>query len=197
MRDAIVRVGTLDVAGLILSTEVMRIFYGVPENQLDLTSFWAHVLWTACYSRLLAMGGGVNTPAELWVGGLLHDMGKLLVVRQAPVEYGEIITRAAAGMPLLEAETERLGFTHAQAGAALLERWRLPAVLVECASGHHEEYADLATPQAVVAAANALANAEMDADTLPGMTAAEGEGMRGKAERLYESYRRRFAEYVG
>ncbi len=196
VREAVVRVGTLEVAALVLATEVMRIFYGIPEGRFSMQSFWAHSLQTACLSRVLARSASVPSPEPLWVCGLLHDIGRLLLARQVPLEYGEVLDRVEAGTPLVDAEQAILGFTHAQVGAALLRAWRLPEVLAQCAAQHHEPYTALTAAESVVAAANDLANGQEPSDGLPGLTAAATEQALGEAAQLYARYKKLFAEYL-
>lgn len=120
VREAIVKVGTIEVAGLVLSTEIIRIFYGIPERRFNMQSFWEHCLQTACFSCLLSKFSPIAYPAPLWMCGLLHDIGKLLLVRHLPIEYGEVLNRNEDGVSILEAEMGILGTTHAEVGGSLL-----------------------------------------------------------------------------
>ncbi|MDZ7752945.1 MAG: HDOD domain-containing protein [Gammaproteobacteria bacterium] len=195
VREAVVRVGTLDVAGLVLSTEVVRIFRGISERAFSMETFWDHSLLTACYANALMRPGLQQKAAPIWVCGLLHDIGKLCLVRQAPNAYRTVLDRVEAGTPLLEAENEILGVTHAKIGGVLLQEWRLPAVLAACAEGHHAGYDGLDSPSSVVAAANEVANQEKEVKDLPGRTEAEAEQVTAGARRLYDGYRQLFSEY--
>ena len=86
IRDAVVRVGILDLVGMVTASEVARIFYGIPGRLFSMHAFWEHSLMTACFSRVLSRCGPVSHLAPLWICGLLHDVGKLLLVRERPVE---------------------------------------------------------------------------------------------------------------
>lgn len=196
VQEAVVRAGTLDVAALVLAIEVMRIFRGVPEARFSLRSFWEHSLWTACYSQTLGSAGTQRQAAPLWLCGLLHDIGRLLLARQAPEEYGALLEAVEAGQPLLTTERTLLGATHAAVGAQLLSKWRLPAVLVACAARHHDEYASLDAPWSIVAAANDLANNEGEAIDLPELTAEKAEEVKTEARARYAGFRQLFSEYL-
>ncbi len=193
VRDAIVRMGTVDVAALVLASEVMRIFRGIPEGRFSMSVFWEHSLWTACYSEALASARPTRAAAPLWLCGLLHDIGTLLLARQASAAYATVLERVDAEVPLLEAERETLGFTHAQLGAELLRSWRLPAVLGECAARHHEPYASLDEPSAIVAAANALAKDAGEDNGLPGLSAERMRQVSTAAKERFAGYRELFA----
>ncbi len=196
VRDAVLRVGTLDVAALLLSTEVVNLFKGIPEGQLTLRSFWEHSLQTACYSRVLCQGKPVGPKALLWVCGLLHDVGKLLLLRHVPADFVTVCAQVDAGTSVLEAEAQCWGINHAQVGVQLLRNWQLPEVIAACAAAHHEPYTSLDTPETIVAAANALANSGNEVEGLPGMTDTEFEQTLTEADQLYQRYWQLFAEYL-
>jgi len=194
VRDAIVRVGTMDVAALGLASEVMRIFRGIPKGRFSMTVFWQHSLWTACYSEALAPSASQRQSAPVWLCGLIHDVGKLLLARNAPTEYAEVLDRVGKDGVLLDVERDMLGFTHAQAGAELLKAWRLPPVLVECTARHHEPYVALDTPWAIVAAANDLANEDGDLAGLEGVTPESMQRVETEARQRHADFCQLFAE---
>jgi HD-like signal output (HDOD) protein/CheY-like chemotaxis protein len=75
---------------------------------------------------------------DAFTAGLLHDIGKLILAMSLPAEFAEVIRQAARGdRPLYEIERERLGVTHAEAGAYLLGVWGLPFPIVEAVAFHH------------------------------------------------------------
>jgi HD-like signal output (HDOD) protein/CheY-like chemotaxis protein len=88
-----------------------------------------------------AMSDSVDTESgEAFAAGLLHDVGKLIFAMAMPDRYADVLREAhASGRPLYEVEKERLGATHAEAGAYLLALWGLPIPIVEAIAAHHEE----------------------------------------------------------
>lgn len=77
---------------------------------------------------------------EAFAAGLLHDVGKLVFATAMPDRYTEVLREAHTSLrPLDEIEKERLGATHAEAGAYLLALWGLPVPIVEAIAAHHEE----------------------------------------------------------
>ncbi|MDQ6965153.1 MAG: HDOD domain-containing protein [Mariprofundales bacterium] len=70
--------------------------------------------------------------------GLLHDIGKLIIIQQQPDEELERLrVRIACGMPELQAERDQLGFTHIDAGMMLALHWQLPHSIHQMVRMHH------------------------------------------------------------
>lgn len=189
VREAVIRIGTIDLWALFMATETAHVFFGVSSKHYDLHAAWRHSLFTAAVALLLSGERGVGTPAELFLAGLLHDIGRLLMVKQAPVEYGDVIERVEAGAGKLEAEIELFGFDHAEVGARLLESWALPTALVECVGQHHAPCNALSTAPEIVAAANLVTHYQQNTPGEPLPEELDLEPLLEKAEQRYEQYR--------
>lgn len=124
---------------------------------VDYRELWRHCVATGAVARLLAQSAGLGDAEAAFTRGLLHDVGKFVMILRFPRQYGEaIFDRRQSGRPLVDIERERFGFDHAEAGAALALHWHFPAELVGAIGGHHEPVpADPAV--AVIALADALA----------------------------------------
>ncbi|MCW8907281.1 MAG: HDOD domain-containing protein [Sedimenticola sp.] len=136
--DAILRVGPFDLWALLISTEVKSLFFGISPELIDMNSFWRHSLFTACACRKLAEARGLASPGDLFIAGLIHDIGKLLLLQQMPVEYSEIVHQHTFGDELCSLEEERLGINHAILGGRLLDSWSFPRKLVNLTITHHK-----------------------------------------------------------
>ena len=107
--------------------------------RLEEGEFWEHSVLTALGSRDLANKLRYKNPEEAFVGGLLHDIGKLVLDRHVLKNRGiieDIINKE--GVPLTEAEREVLGINHANVGRRMAEKWNFPPVLSEVINFHHE-----------------------------------------------------------
>ncbi|PIU67731.1 MAG: hypothetical protein COS84_03825 [Armatimonadetes bacterium CG07_land_8_20_14_0_80_40_9] len=107
--------------------------------RLEEGRFWEHSVLTALGSRDLANKLRYKNPEEAFVGGLLHDIGKLVLDRHVLKNRGiieDIINKE--GVPLTEAEREVLGINHANVGRRMAEKWNFPPVLSEVINFHHE-----------------------------------------------------------
>jgi HD-like signal output (HDOD) protein len=75
---------------------------------------------------------------RLFLGGLLHDIGRLAMYLKLPAESSAILERCAQNAEFeAKVETEIIGFDHAELGGALLEWWKLPASLADMVRYHH------------------------------------------------------------
>ncbi|MEH6626929.1 MAG: HDOD domain-containing protein [Motiliproteus sp.] len=97
---------------------------------------------------------------QSFVGGLLHDLGVLVLASQDPQSYRKIMVASAQkNTPLFLVEKRMLGVFHGEVGAFLLAQWKLPAPIVEAVLLHHTPQlsaGDSFSPLAAVHIADAL-----------------------------------------
>jgi putative nucleotidyltransferase with HDIG domain len=130
--------------------------YGMKPGEL-----WTHSLSCAEHARQIAAKVGYAEPDEAFTAGLLHDIGKIVLNQHAlPEIYRANNLCMGQQIPVHEAETQVLGFSHAEIGAKLAERWNLPPVLCEAIGGHHERIPSEAKLPSIVTIANAMASGD-------------------------------------
>lgn len=126
---AIVVLGFQSVKDLGLSAAVVETFG--EEGYLrffDPNKFWLHSIAVAAGCKILSREGKFKVAGEIFVTGLLHDIGVLVLSHQIPDEYEKVIEDIRTRkLQAYDAELEHLGFTHADVGGWLLEKWNLPA----------------------------------------------------------------------
>jgi putative nucleotidyltransferase with HDIG domain len=83
------------------------------------------------------MTGHQGSSETAFLGGLLHDVGKIALDRCFPEEYGPVVEAVAQGRVGLEVEQELLGLTHAEVGGLLAAQWNFPDELVQMIRHHH------------------------------------------------------------
>lgn len=155
-------VGTRELVNIVTAISAVRSFSGISAHLINMDSFWRHSLYCGLVARHLAKRRNVLHPDRLFVGGLLHDIGNLIIVHQQPEIAAELLLLADKDEDVLaDAEMETLGFTHGDVGAVLLGEWRLSMELQRAVRHHH---ADVPDPTAAIEAglirlANQLANA--------------------------------------
>ncbi|MCK5091865.1 MAG: HDOD domain-containing protein [Gammaproteobacteria bacterium] len=136
---AITIIGTRDLRDLVLATTVTRTFSGMDNDLIDMEKYWRHNLYCAVAGRILAQQRHVKNTERLFVAGLLHDIGSLVMYQTIPELSNEALQRTQSdGTPLYIAEKEIIGFSHGDVGAALLQKWKLPDSLIETVKYHHE-----------------------------------------------------------
>jgi HD-like signal output (HDOD) protein len=136
VEEAIIRVLGLNmVKSLALGISVARVFNLEKCPVFDLPGYWYKALAAGQLARSLALllpAARRPDAAALYLGGLFHNLGTLLLVHVMGEAYAGVLQVAAqepAGRRL-DIERERLGLDHRQAGAWLAERWHLPPVIV-------------------------------------------------------------------
>jgi HD-like signal output (HDOD) protein len=134
---AITMLGMNTVKNMALSTAIIRTVAGAKKSRaLPTTKFWAHSIGTGVSAKLLgeAAGFAVMEREELFLSGLLHDLGKV----PFGDEYSEVLDIARHEQaPLHEVEAAMLGIDHQEVGLLIAEKWRLNTGISQCIAGHH------------------------------------------------------------
>ena len=132
------------VAGLAMAAYLQGLIRLPKTMQINpwLKGIKKHLLATAQLSELISRetGRGVS-PATAFTSGFLHDIGKL-VFSVIDIDIAvEVFDRINGnGLKLHEAEQEILQMDHADAGASLAERWRMPEVILDVIRHHHDPF---------------------------------------------------------
>ncbi len=155
--------GTRELVNLVTAVSAVRTFSGISAQLINMDSFWRHSLHCGLLARQLARQTDVLHPDRLFVCGLLHDLGILLMVHQIPDVVAELLLLAQDDEEALtDAEFANLGFTHADVGAVLLGEWNLSDELQQAVRGHHNwraRPAQAGPETALVRLANSIATA--------------------------------------
>jgi putative nucleotidyltransferase with HDIG domain len=110
----------------------------LPGYGMDAGRLWQHSAAVAILGRHLAEELGFKAPDLIFTAGLLHDVGKLAISAFLAEAIDEVRDRVGRGKrTLVAAEKEVLGVDHAEVGALLARRWRLPDPIVEVVRWHH------------------------------------------------------------
>lgn len=126
VRDAALAVGVLSTLPIPPNAEA---------GGLDFEGFWTHGVAVAVATERLAAAcpQAKVTPADAFLPGLLHDVGKLALQVAIPEAYVRVAQAARRhGLPIADAELRVLGLDHQTAGRRLAMQWDLPTQLVDC-----------------------------------------------------------------
>jgi putative nucleotidyltransferase with HDIG domain len=143
VKQAIVILGLEAIKSLVISASVFDMFS--KNSKLDiiyLERFWRHSLSVALMSKIICRKKKLPSlqEAELtFSAGLLHDIGKLIIISHLPREHEKIaqLLESDRRCPEYHAENEILGFTHADIGSYLGAKWNLPESICKAILSHH------------------------------------------------------------
>ena len=165
LREAVSLIGAETVRSLTLSIHVFSQFDRHSSAAAHLSALWDHSVAVASLAQRIAHleTGSKSMAEECFTAGLLHDVGKILLIAEMPVEYRQVI----AGMDtnthsIRAAELEFVGCPHEQVGAYLMSVWGLPPSIVRAVQFHHtpsETAPAMFSTLTVVHCADALASA--------------------------------------
>lgn len=150
LSQAISMIGTRELHTIALATSAALAFRNISSRLIDMESFWQHSVRAALAARAFATAGGRRDREQVFMAGLLHDVGQLVIYHQLPQHATAILQAVKGGESQDLVEQELLGFTHADVGAALLERWNLPVTLTDPVRQHHDVELGLELPRATV-----------------------------------------------
>lgn len=135
--QAITLIGTEIVRALVLSVHVFSQLKDSTTS--DCTTLWEHGLAVSCLSQRLAIHEKCtkNVVDECFTAGILHEIGKLVLMAEMPGQYAKILAQVTERPgSLAVAERDRFGCTHAELGAYLMSIWGLPHPLIHAVAYH-------------------------------------------------------------
>jgi len=131
---AVVVLGLNVVKGLTLCATAFDMM-----KDAGMTQLWRHSLGVAMMAQILGTRLQIRNPEEVFVAGLLHDIGKVvLYMKWADVATQLRETVRTTDRPMLEVEQDVLQLSHADVGGYLAEAWHLPTALREPILYHHQ-----------------------------------------------------------
>jgi putative nucleotidyltransferase with HDIG domain len=132
-------VGEIDLRNLLLATSVVCSMSSLTYKGIDLKVFWLHSLRCGIGARLIAKNVGGCDAEILFLAGILHDLG-ILVIYQHDETLANAVWRHMETNHQLrdQAEREMFGFDHAEVGALLVEAWGLAEQLRILVGSHHQ-----------------------------------------------------------
>ncbi len=158
---AIAIIGSAELYNLVVAVKAVRCFSRIPADLVNIDSFWQHSLYTGLIAKDLAKKCKILHPERLFVAGLLHDIGSLVLFNALPDASKELLEIIEGDeIVLAEKERENFGYSHADVGRELMSIWHLPKTLQEAISNHHDPSAaeSACIEAAIVHLSDALAN---------------------------------------
>ena len=124
---AVTVIGSKEISALAAGIATMEIFKDIPKNVFDTQAFTHHSLTCGVLARILAAGGNIRNTEQLFVAGLLHDIGRMVMFKYFPRQAGTMLAAAADGDSCLyNVEKRIMGFRHTDIAADLFEKMEIP-----------------------------------------------------------------------
>lgn len=160
LRTAVSLLGVREIRNLAITVYVSRVF----ERKGDYKTYkraelWTHSVAVAATSRLVARVCGRGNSDEVYIAGLLHDFGLILLDQSLRRHFCKIIDELPSGTPAYLLEQRALTFDHAGLGGYVARKWNFPDQIADAIAYHHEplryqgEHKDIVN---IVAVANFL-----------------------------------------
>ena len=135
---AINLIGTEDLYSLALATCTPDAFSAMSNSDvINIDSYWRHSVMTGLIGRTLAQNCSLQHSESLFLSGLFHNLGQLVVLENLPELYQKIETLKNDHQAPWEIETEVLGYSYAEVSAELLRCWNMPFNIIELVKSQH------------------------------------------------------------
>lgn len=163
---AILSFGFYTIRNLVISLSVIEVFSKKETlNNFDMADYWRHSIGVAMTSKHLAQMVHYQFPEEAFTGGLLHDIGKIVLVQNLPYLFRKIKESASENaLSFHETEKSQLPITHTEIGGYMASQWHLSKDLVEIILFHHETSLNVIKPKLliIIHMADAIVNGLMN-----------------------------------
>lgn len=151
------------IKAIVLTSGTFDKFNKLKYPGFSLEQIWEHAMLTGTFAKIMARQSGLDRKDAdtVFMAGLLHDVGKLLIAAHLPDSFSKINGLASwNSISMADAEIEVIGTTHGGVGAYLLGLWGLPDAILEAVAFHHTPSKMASTSSycsGIVHVANALA----------------------------------------
>jgi putative nucleotidyltransferase with HDIG domain len=137
--EAVFYLGIHKIRQLAMVTQIIEDFQKMTEgHRFPWRQFWQHCIATALMTREITELLQLENDEIDYVGGLIHDVGKIVMASAFPAHFEEIYhRRASEGGDLLQLERQILGVDHAHLGAMYLRKQGLADAYIEIVQFHH------------------------------------------------------------
>lgn len=138
IEDSVTVIGINELRCLLNASTLSEVF---PSPHPSRAQFWINDIATALISRQLARRYLPGKEDIAFLAGLMHDLGKLLLIQRLPQDYGKVLEQIqATGEEFCKAEEKLFPFTHPEVGQLIGERWRFSEELLEVLRWHHDPF---------------------------------------------------------
>lgn len=136
LQQAILLLGYSTLKSVVIAASMKDVFarFGLAERLL-----WEHAVAAAICTNMLAREVGGLASDELFIGGLVHDVGKLVMHSQDEERYQEVLREIYSdNAQTIDVERKVFGFDHCEVGQLIMDKWSLPQRLASAIGAHHD-----------------------------------------------------------
>ncbi len=140
IHQAIMKLGLSRLTNIVLGVSIFSKFLLSAHNDaLELMEkFWWHASCTGMIAKSLSVKMNKFFKENEFIGGLLHDIGKLAMIQYNSNDYKRVVDLVINGATDLEAEMQVFGATHIEVGTEIAKLWKLPHELTTIITHHHQ-----------------------------------------------------------
>ncbi len=130
--------GFTTISQIVLTSSVFGSFKSQGTHDFPLSQFWMHSFGVGQLAEITARSLQHTSPSDAFIGGLMHDVGKLILLELAPDQLNKIVHYAQENkISFIDAE-KALGLTtHVELGVQLAQHWNLPKPIIDSIAHHH------------------------------------------------------------
>lgn len=138
VRTAVNLLGVREIRNLAITVFMSKMFEndGTHGNYRR-EGLWSHSVSVGVCAKLVSRVCGRSMPEEAYVGGLLHDIGLILLDQTLRRHFVRVLDEIGPSVPTCEAENQILSFDHATLGGYVAQRWNFPSQIVDAITYHH------------------------------------------------------------
>lgn len=139
VKHALIILGFNEIRNIVVTISVLRNFWNIRKpTKFDHFEFWRHSLGCAVAAGMLARFFRYRISGKVFIGGLLHDVGKIVLDQYIHDLFEQVIEKVKSqDISFYQAEKKVLGVTHAEIGGWLANSWNFPAEIEEAIKFHH------------------------------------------------------------
>lgn len=139
LKKGVFLIGSKALIQLVLGVSIIQKFKNISTDAISLRRLWTHSIACGVIARILSSYKKDVVGERCFIGGLLHDIGRLIMLNQLAPETVNTFAHAQKNkIPLYLAERSWFNWDHALVGSELLRQWNLPLELRDMIANHHE-----------------------------------------------------------
>ncbi|HUU99017.1 MAG TPA: HDOD domain-containing protein [Phycisphaerae bacterium] len=144
VKMAVQRIGMKEVQNLVMTLDVVQQYGELSSSQLDIRMFWEHSFACGVVASALAREREFANADLYFLWGVLHDVGRLVLLAHAPEAYARVLDQASElSLPVEVVENKLLTTDHGSVAKQVLEAWRFPTAFIAPPANHHARIATL------------------------------------------------------